>query len=405
VKVYTRRDRHLVIFPDLPQWAVVTDDGLRILRMQVDEGMTREAAIKRCTGEDPEVIGEQYDDLAALHAPSEGLTQVVSGMLTPRTTIAMIAVTRSCNLRCPHCYVDACGVQGPELTIDEHRRIATQLVRKLATSPDVTYRINLTGGEPFAHQDIQEIVQAYLDACLEVTISTNALLITDLQADWLARNEVILQVSLDGATAPTHDVIRGLGMFNLVTDRIQALVSKGVKVGVNHLVHEGNFAELEATISLTHRLGCSGFNPINLVQLGRACDSPLVRVPEVRIFEHLSRYLTTHPEQVGLFERTSLFSSLGAALLSGITCASCGVGNRPCVYIAPEGDVYPCANTQRDEFCLGNLRQETSTVSCETTILSSPSLGTSRWIRSTRPVPLAMYAASAAATAAARPTT
>lgn len=114
--------------------------------------------------------------------------------------------------------------------------------------------------------------------------------------------------------------------------------------------------ELEQMIASAHILGCSGFNPINLVQLGRACRSTLERVSETNVFRRLAEHLGAHPEHRHLFGASSLFSSLGAALLAGITCESCGVGNRPCMYVDEIGNVYPCPNTQREEFKLGNIR-------------------------------------------------
>ena len=138
--------------------------------------------------------------------------------------------------------------------------------------------------------------------------------------------------------------------------KIDTLVNAGVKVGINSLVHQGNFGEFDKTINLAYNLGCSGFNPINLVQLGRACDSKLKRVSEVKIFQRISIHLEKKPEEIRMFMFSSLFASLGAALLSGVICQSCGIGNRPCVYVAETGDIFPCPNTQKKEFRMGNFR-------------------------------------------------
>ena len=355
---YERDGQYLVIFPELPQWAVVTELGVRILRLHVDGSVPRHTMPAHFPDYAPEFITREFDALVELYRDGQGGQPEISAMLTPRPTIAMIAVTRLCNLRCPHCYVDARCRLGPELTVEEHRHIARQLILTLARDPEAQYRINLTGGEPFVHHEVLSIIEAYRDVGLDVTMSTNAELIRDDQIERLAELNVTLSVSLDGARAATHDAIRGAGQFERVVARMRRMVDRGVRVGINHLVHTGNFHELGETIDLANRLGCSGFNPINLVQLGRACDSSLARVEETKLFRRLTDQLLMHPEQLPLFERTSLYSSLGAALLAGITCASCGVGTRPCVYISPEGDVYPCANTQRPEFSLGNLRQD-----------------------------------------------
>jgi radical SAM protein with 4Fe4S-binding SPASM domain len=356
MKTYTRGDNHLVVLPNLPQWAVVDDRGLQLVNLLFERGLSAADIVELYPIEERLDVQDMCEELNEIFsARVEPLEQQNS--LTARTTIAMISVTDRCNLKCPHCYVDAQGVAEHELTVAEHREIAKQLRTELATDPAIEYQINLTGGEPFVNKDIIEIVQAYLQSGIGVTMSSNGLLITEEQARFLADNEVTLQVSLDGSTAVTHDMIRGEGNFAKVLSKLRMLGDAGVRVGVNFLVHDKNFDELEQVVTIAHDYGCTGFNPINLVQLGRACESQLVRVPETQIFKRLADHLVANPEQIALFERTSLFSSMGAALLSGVTCASCGVGNRPCVYIDCEGRVYPCSNTQKQEFKLGETRK------------------------------------------------
>ena len=125
---------------------------------------------------------------------------------------------------------------------------------------------------------------------------------------------------LDGACAESHDSLRGRGTFKKTISQIKKLRTSGVQVGINTLVHEQNFHELEQIISLAFDLGCSGVNPINLVQLGRACDSKLQRVSETEIFQRTSNHLEQHPEHLSLFRRTSMFASIGSAVLAGVSC-------------------------------------------------------------------------------------
>jgi len=253
--------------------------------------------------------------------------------------------------------VDATGTRGQELTLDEHQALAKDLHAQLAVDPTISYKVNLTGGEPFFREDIIEIIRAYRQAGFAVTMSTNALLIREEHLLTLAEMEVDLSISLDGARKASHEMIRGEGTYEPTIMTIQSLVRSGIKVAVNTLLHEGNINELEEIISLNQELGCNGFNPINLVQLGRACDSHLTRASETQVFRHIAAYLKLHPECNHLFSFSSLFSSIGAALLTGVACESCGIGNRPCVYIDEVGNIYPCPNTQRPEFLMGNIRQ------------------------------------------------
>jgi radical SAM protein with 4Fe4S-binding SPASM domain len=356
--VYERDDQYLVIFGDIPKWLIVDATGLDILRRK--EGGQEVDQIVQAYPPDEQVdIRETFEELSSLVDQASKESAATNLTLTSKTTVAMIAVTRKCNLQsiCPHCYVDA-GQSDNDLSLEEHRALANQIHLHLAIDTNKIYGVNLTGGEPFARRDILEIVRAYRQVGFAVNMSTNAMLIKPKQVVSLRELGVTLSVSLDGATPKTHDVIRGQGAWKKVTRKIKMLVKAGVKVGINCLLHEGNFGELEKIIALAHRLGCSGFNPINLVQLGRACHSPLRRVPEVQVFQRLANHLVAHPEHRHLFLSSSIFSSLGAALLSGIACESCGVGNRSCIYVDADGSAYPCPNTQKEEFRLGNVRHQ-----------------------------------------------
>lgn len=359
METYRRGDQYLVILSQIPQWFVVDRFGFKVFQQMHNGKSIMEISAQYPMGQHEEIKGIHDALYPLLHQEVNRDAGVVENALTSKTTVAMISITRNCNLQsiCPHCYVDASGDREHELSITEHTKLAQEITVCLTPDPSKTYKVNLTGGEPFFRKDIIQIINSYRMSGLEVNMSTNAMLIKPAHIPALIEMGVILSVSLDGSTQKTHDQIRGKGAWKKVTNKIYQLTTAGVKVGINCLLHDGNTSELEAMIRQAHMLGCSGFNPINLVQLGRACKSSLHRVSEVDIFKRLANYLVKHPEYAHLFELSSLFSSLGAAVLAGITCENCGIGNRPCIYVDETGNVYPCPNTQMKEFLLGNIRK------------------------------------------------
>lgn len=358
--VYKQGDQFLIVLGDIPQWFIVDQLGLNLTKKIIaNENLEKILMDYPC--QQRKEIRQTYDDLYPLvFPPKERDAGTIENALTTKTTVAMVSVTHNCNLKaiCPHCYIDADDLIGNELSVNEHQWLASAIKSSLASDPTRTYRVNLTGGEPFFHRKIIRIIEAYRKVGLEVSMSTNGLLIKDRDIQTLSDLGVILSVSLDGSCSKTHDAVRGKGSWQKVTNKISKLTAAGVKVGINCLVYDANFSELEDVVTLSHNLGCSGFNPINLVQLGRACRSGMKRVPEVEIFRRLAAHLTLHPDHQHLFDSSSLFSSLGAALQAGVVCESCGIGNRPCVYVTETGLVYPCPNTQRIEFLLGDIRKQ-----------------------------------------------
>lgn len=354
--------QYAILLPDIPKWFIVDTMGMEVARDLLVKGIPREQLISgyptAAQSEVTELCQEIEQIIAGALAMSESQNGEVEVPLTNRTTVAMISITRECNLTCEHCYVDACGALDTEMSVTDHTALAGQIRSSLCPNPDTEYRITLTGGEPFMRPDVLEIIRAYKQYGFDIGMSTNALLIGKSTAAELSRMKVTLSVSLDGASKRCHEMIRGSGTFDTTAAQIQMLVDSGIRVGVNTLIHDANFDEFEDIVRMAYDFGCSGFNPINLVQLGRACNSTLSRVSETELFTRTANLLIGQPELLPLFERTSMFSSLGAALLSGVSCESCGVGNRPCIYADSNGDIYPCANTQKPEFRLGNVRLE-----------------------------------------------
>jgi radical SAM protein with 4Fe4S-binding SPASM domain len=349
--------------PDISQWLVLDQDGRAVLQGIVD-GKDIDEIVKDFSRAFRREIRKTYKELQQMISRGNDCSvQLLEHTLTARSTVALISVTSACNLHCPHCYVDAAHKTSNELSVDEHRNLAHQIRNELTPDPSLHYRVNLTGGEPFVHPHIMDIIDAYAAVGLEISISTNALLVRDSLIPVLAEKGIIFQVSLDGAVAETHDRNRGEGSFEKTVATIRKLTAHGIRVGINYFLHQQNFDELEAAIQLASDMGCHGFNPINLVQLGRATDkaSGLTRVSDQETFRRIANHFSKHPQHNHLFARNSMFSSIGSALLAGITCVSCGVGNRPCIYVDQVGDVYPCANTQFEEFRLGNIRQQTIT--------------------------------------------
>jgi hypothetical protein len=80
--------------------------------------------------------------------------------------------------------------------------------------------IYFTGGEPFLHAQLLEMVACALTVA-PTTVLTNGMLISDRMADTLAdlafaaRYSLEVRVSLDGYTEEMNDAIRGPGVFRL----------------------------------------------------------------------------------------------------------------------------------------------------------------------------------------------
>jgi len=175
-------------------------------------------------------------------------------------------VTRSCPLACRHCRAAARPTPYPgELTTDEGRR----LVENIASFARPT--LILTGGEPMLRPDVYDLAEHAHRLGLPVVMAPCGMLMDDEAAARLIASGIeCISISLDGATAESHDAFRGVaGAFDGAMRGLEAARRAGLAFQINTTVTRLNLADLPAILDLAVRLGAVAFNPFLLVPTGR----------------------------------------------------------------------------------------------------------------------------------------
>lgn len=175
-------------------------------------------------------------------------------------------LTRTCNLKCMHCYSSSeAKVYENELTTTEGK----QFLRDLAgfNVPVVLF----SGGEPLARKDFFELAAYARELGLRVTISTNGTLIKPDVAEKIKDIGVgYVGISLDGIGA-NNDRFRGYqGAYEAALEGIRNCLAVGQKVGLRFTINKHNFAELNAIFDLLEREKIPRACFYHLVYSGRA---------------------------------------------------------------------------------------------------------------------------------------
>lgn len=129
-----------------------------------------------------------------------------------------IVVTYACNLRCKMCdLIERLKTNQKQLTTEEIKKILDDY------AAIGTVGIGLTGGEPFLRPDMLEIIKYTKKAGLIAHMSSNGLLMNKENAkNILDAGLDMIAFSLDGSSAKTHDMIRGVkGSFDKVMQGIR----------------------------------------------------------------------------------------------------------------------------------------------------------------------------------------
>ena len=173
--------------------------------------------------------------------------------------------TAGCNLACIHCrrITVAKELLPQDLTTAE----AFSLVDQVAAFARPIFV--LSGGEPLFRPDIFAIARHAADAGLIVALATNGTLIDAAVAREIKESGIRrVSISFDGADAPTHDVFRGPGAFDLAMAGMAHLRSVGVPYQINTTVARHNIHQMPETLALAKGLGAAALHLFLLVPVG-----------------------------------------------------------------------------------------------------------------------------------------
>jgi len=164
-----------------------------------------------------------------------------NGTTTGSGPVVVWNSTRTCNLKCKHCYMesDAQKYQG-ELTTAE----AKQFIDDLAEFKVPV--LLFSGGEPLLRPDFFELAAYTVDKGIRPTLSTNGTLITRQVAQKIKDIGVgYVGISLDGLRE-VNDQFRGKkGAFQKAMEGIQNCVAVNQRVGLRFTINSHNLKELD----------------------------------------------------------------------------------------------------------------------------------------------------------------
>lgn len=180
---------------------------------------------------------------------------------------ATIRLTKGCNLRCPHCYVNAGLPLENELTLKEIKSIIDQLAKLKA------FYVFYTGGEPFIRKDIIEILNYTNKKGLGISISSNGILLNKEILEKIKNIPFTLfQISLDG-TKEVHNSIRGDVAWERAIKSIK--LAKSIlknNIGIGTVITKRNWNILDKIINEGANAGADTFTLLCLILTGRADD-------------------------------------------------------------------------------------------------------------------------------------
>lgn len=165
---------------------------------------------------------------------------------------ASLDFTNRCSLSCQHCFVKFPGSDAGEMNTHEVKKVLDELA-----ACGVLFLL-ITGGEALARTDFQELYLHAKSAGFVVTLFTNATLIDEDTAAFLAAHPPRrVEATVYGHTKQTYETVTQTpGSFARFRAGVDALLRHGILLRLKAMVMTTNVHEFEQMKAWSESLGC-----------------------------------------------------------------------------------------------------------------------------------------------------
>ena len=267
-------------------------------------------------------------------------------------------VTQRCNLRCRYCYAAPLGER--DVPLERFRSLCKELLGLRV------FDFVISGGEPFLHPKIFEILQWFFDHDVHVGVLTNGTLLHGDLAQRLARfaegHSLLLQVSLDSADPAVNDRSRGAGAS--VSSNIRELARLALPLQLSTVVNRANLSSAHRIID-TFYPDVKRFQFLMIQRTPATMSSPEILVSEAesrKFWRDLELHARKFPSDLVLPSLRTILRNEASrhpratdacGELATFTCASCSAGTTH-VDIDADFNVFGC-DIARARTRMGNV--------------------------------------------------
>ncbi|AOY75344.1 radical SAM/SPASM domain-containing protein [Clostridium formicaceticum] len=262
-----------------------------------------------------------------------------------------VEITSKCNLRCLHCYNES-GSKDNILSLNE----IENLVYSIKKSENHGFAIS--GGEPFMHPQIFEIIELLNKNDIKPNVISNATLINEKICEKLKKYKCSFQISLNGSCAKVHESICGTGTFNKTIAGIKNLISMGTSdISINIVLNKNNANDVVDIIKIITELGITNIEISSINMLGRAEDNKeeialdIMEIDELVNTWSRNEYIQKMKKK-DIKIRFPQYSN-GCPLLSDDSTEAIKINPR----IDSLGNVHICQSFESNAHIIGNIRE------------------------------------------------
>jgi len=167
-----------------------------------------------------------------MHKPSD----ILFDSLGRKHNYLRISITEKCNLRCSYCM----PAEGLPLMPKKHLMTRQEIFRLAQVFvKNGVDKIRLTGGEPLVRKDFAAILQDLSTLPIDLTLTTNAVLVDRYIEQLKSCGVKSLNVSLDTLQEDKFLTITKRDAFQKTLQNIQLLIQEGFQLKLNVVLMKG----------------------------------------------------------------------------------------------------------------------------------------------------------------------
>lgn len=258
-----------------------------------------------------------------------------------RLKSAYVEITSKCNLFCEHCYNNSLITNTEQLSL-----LALEEIYKDFSQNHIS-NIALSGGEPFIHTNIREILSLSKQYSIDTQFVTNGVLL-DKHISFIKDNPYLnFQISIDGV-GEIHNKIRRAQVFSIIDRNIDGLNQYGKYIVFKSTINRLNVGECKRIIeyAISKCIPKITFSMLNLQ--GRASANERIILDDEASKDVIKELNLLAMEYKDSIEVTS--PQYTNSVCPFIQDDNADVSPR----VDPSGEVYLCSMFMNPMFSLGN---------------------------------------------------
>lgn len=252
VRIRKDNGKYLAYFIDNRKLIGVNETGAKIIDLLFNQSFEIDLIVSRIADEYNAPINEVAEDVKIFLDQikvelNPGTYNDVEQDQLMRPLGVELEITKSCNLRCRHCF-------------QKYHPENEMSIGKVISIIDIVnangiFEVAIIGGEPMRHLSIVEILTACEERDLAYSMVTNGTLIDRESIESFQKlNRLSVLVSLEGIE-DIQDAIRGKGTFKKVHEALCGLVDAGVDVEVLSTLNAENLFRFREIADYCQKMG------------------------------------------------------------------------------------------------------------------------------------------------------